>query len=130
VQVVLDDSRADEQAAADLGVREAVAGEPGVSRPSPRPPLRSWLGRGDARRLLAGPRYRARNTAKKLPQADDRLTFDEDDGGMLCLNPSALDHTLIAVYFLVVLGIGAVARLSIKTDIDFLSGLFRRAPAT
>jgi hypothetical protein len=49
---------------------------------------------------------------------------------MLCLNPSALDHALIAVYFLVVLGIGAVARLSIKTDIDFLSGLFGRAPAT
>jgi SSS family solute:Na+ symporter len=44
------------------------------------------------------------------------------------LNPSALDYAIIAVYFLVVLGIGAVARLSIKTDIDFfLSG--RALPA-
>ena len=47
---------------------------------------------------------------------------------MLRLNPSGLDYALIAVYFLVVLGIGAVARLSVKTDIDFfLSG--RRLPA-
>jgi solute:Na+ symporter, SSS family len=47
---------------------------------------------------------------------------------MLRLNPSALDYALIAVYFMVVLGIGAVARLSIKTDLDFfLSG--RRLPA-
>jgi SSS family solute:Na+ symporter len=47
---------------------------------------------------------------------------------MLHLNPSALDYAIIAVYFLVVLGIGAVARLSIKTDIDFfLSG--RALPA-
>jgi solute:Na+ symporter, SSS family len=38
---------------------------------------------------------------------------------MLHLNPSGLDYTIIAIYFLVVLGIGAVARLSIKTDIDF-----------
>src|SRR3712207_1829257 len=47
---------------------------------------------------------------------------------MLRLNPSALDYALIAIYFLVVLGIGAVARLSVKTDIDFfLSG--RSLPA-
>jgi SSS family solute:Na+ symporter len=47
---------------------------------------------------------------------------------MLRLNPSALDYALIAVYFMVVLGIGALARLSIKTDLDFfLSG--RRLPA-
>jgi SSS family solute:Na+ symporter len=47
---------------------------------------------------------------------------------MLRLNPSTLDYAIIAVYFLVVLGIGAVARLSIKTDIDFfLSG--RALPA-
>jgi SSS family solute:Na+ symporter len=47
---------------------------------------------------------------------------------VLHLNPSALDYAIIAVYFLVVLGIGAVARLSIKTDIDFfLSG--RALPA-
>jgi SSS family solute:Na+ symporter len=47
---------------------------------------------------------------------------------MLRLNPSALDYAIIAVYFLVVLGIGAVARLSIKTDVDFfLSG--RSLPA-
>lgn len=44
------------------------------------------------------------------------------------LHASVLDHGILAVYFLVVLGIGAVARLSIKTDIDFfLSG--RSLPA-
>jgi SSS family solute:Na+ symporter len=47
---------------------------------------------------------------------------------MLRLNVSALDYAIIAVYFLVVLGIGAAARLSVKTDIDFfLSG--RSLPA-
>ena len=47
---------------------------------------------------------------------------------MLRLNPSAVDYGIIAVYFLVVLGIGAVARMSVKTDIDFfLSG--RSLPA-
>jgi SSS family solute:Na+ symporter len=47
---------------------------------------------------------------------------------MLHLNPSGLDYAIIAVYFLVVLGIGALARLSVKTDIDFfLSG--RSLPA-
>jgi solute:Na+ symporter, SSS family len=46
----------------------------------------------------------------------------------LRLDPSALDYALIAGYFVVVLGIGAVAQLTIKTDIDFfLSG--RRLPA-
>src|SRR4051812_46681213 len=44
------------------------------------------------------------------------------------LNASALDYTILALYFCVVLGIGLVARLSIKTDIDFfLSG--RSLPA-
>ena len=47
---------------------------------------------------------------------------------MLRLNPSAVDYAIIAIYFLVVLGIGAVARLSVKTDLDFfLSG--RSLPA-
>ncbi|MEA2248683.1 MAG: solute:Na+ symporter, family [Solirubrobacteraceae bacterium] len=47
---------------------------------------------------------------------------------VLRLNPSAIDYAIIAVYFVVVLGIGAVARLSIKTDVDFfLSG--RALPA-
>jgi SSS family solute:Na+ symporter len=47
---------------------------------------------------------------------------------MLRLDASALDYTILAIYFLVVLGIGAVARLSVKTDIDFfLSG--RSLPA-
>src|ERR671931_626765 len=47
---------------------------------------------------------------------------------MLRLDASVLDYTILAIYFLVVLGIGAVARLSVKTDIDFfLSG--RRLPA-
>ena len=47
---------------------------------------------------------------------------------MLRLDASALDYSILAIYFLVVLGIGAVARLSVKTDIDFfLSG--RSLPA-
>ncbi|MCW3065169.1 MAG: sodium/solute symporter, partial [Solirubrobacterales bacterium] len=47
---------------------------------------------------------------------------------MLTLHPSALDYSILGVYFLVVLGIGFVARLSIKTDLDFfLSG--RSLPA-
>jgi SSS family solute:Na+ symporter len=47
---------------------------------------------------------------------------------MLQLNLSGLDYAIIASYFLVVIGIGAVARLSVKTDIDFfLSG--RALPA-
>jgi SSS family solute:Na+ symporter len=46
----------------------------------------------------------------------------------LSLDASALDYTILGIYFLVVLGIGAVARLSIKTDLDFfLSG--RSLPA-
>src|SRR4051794_15779345 len=41
---------------------------------------------------------------------------------------TALDYAILGIYFLVVLGIGAVARLSIKTDLDFfLSG--RSLPA-
>jgi SSS family solute:Na+ symporter len=44
------------------------------------------------------------------------------------LHATTLDYAILAVYFVVVLGIGAVARLSIKTDIDFfLSG--RSLPA-
>jgi len=47
---------------------------------------------------------------------------------MLRLDASALDYAILAIYFLVVLGIGAVARLSVKTDLDFfLSG--RSLPA-
>ncbi|MEN3283651.1 MAG: solute:Na+ symporter, family [Solirubrobacteraceae bacterium] len=47
---------------------------------------------------------------------------------MLRLHPTALDYAILAVYFMVVLGIGVVARLSVKTDVDFfLSG--RRLPA-
>src|SRR4051794_13051235 len=47
---------------------------------------------------------------------------------MLRLDVSALDYTILALYFVVVLGIGLVARLTIKTDIDFfLSG--RSLPA-
>src|SRR5437660_10599515 len=47
---------------------------------------------------------------------------------MLKLNPSALDYAILAIYFVVVLGIGFIARLFIKTDIDFfLSG--RMLPA-
>jgi SSS family solute:Na+ symporter len=44
------------------------------------------------------------------------------------VHASTLDYGILAVYFLVVLGIGAVAKLTIKTDIDyFLSG--RSLPA-
>jgi SSS family solute:Na+ symporter len=44
------------------------------------------------------------------------------------LHATALDYTILGVYFAVVLGIGLVARLTIKTDIDFfLSG--RSLPA-
>ncbi len=47
---------------------------------------------------------------------------------MLRLDASALDYAILAIYFLFVLGIGAVAKLSVKTDVDFfLSG--RSLPA-
>src|SRR3954449_4066411 len=47
---------------------------------------------------------------------------------MLRLDASTLDYTILGIYFLVVLGIGLIARLTIKTDIDFfLSG--RSLPA-
>jgi SSS family solute:Na+ symporter len=47
---------------------------------------------------------------------------------MLRLDASVLDYAILAVYFLVVLGIGVVARMSVKTDLDFfLSG--RSLPA-
>jgi solute:Na+ symporter, SSS family len=47
---------------------------------------------------------------------------------MLRLHPSTVDYVILAIYFVVVLGIGFVARLAIKTDLDFfLSG--RSLPA-
>ena len=47
---------------------------------------------------------------------------------LLRLHPSTIDYTILAIYFVVVLGIGFVARLAIKTDLDFfLSG--RSLPA-
>src|SRR3977135_2223653 len=47
---------------------------------------------------------------------------------MLRLHPSVIDYVILGIYFVVVLGIGFVARLSIKTDLDFfLSG--RSLPA-
>ena len=47
---------------------------------------------------------------------------------MLRLHPSTIDYLILAIYFVVVLGIGFVARLAIKTDLDFfLSG--RSLPA-
>src|SRR5215471_13937778 len=47
---------------------------------------------------------------------------------MLRLDLSAIDYGIVAIYFMVVLGIGFVARLTIKTDLDFfLSG--RSLPA-
>jgi solute:Na+ symporter, SSS family len=67
-------------------------------------------------------------TAKSRPKADDTPPGGIHHPGMLRLNPSVVDYGIIAVYFLVVLGIGALARLSIKNDIDFfLSG--RTLPA-
>ena len=38
---------------------------------------------------------------------------------MLRLHPSTIDYVILAIYFVVVLGIGFVARLAIKTDVDF-----------
>src|SRR6195952_330475 len=47
---------------------------------------------------------------------------------MLRLHPSVVDYVILGIYFVVVLGIGFVARLAIKTDLDFfLSG--RSLPA-
>ena len=47
---------------------------------------------------------------------------------MLRLHPAIIDYVIIGIYFVVVLGIGFVARLSIKSDVDFfLSG--RSLPA-
>jgi solute:Na+ symporter, SSS family len=47
---------------------------------------------------------------------------------VLRLPPSAIDYAILAVYFVVVVGIGFIARLAIKTDLDFfLSG--RSLPA-
>src|SRR5438270_4794076 len=47
---------------------------------------------------------------------------------MLRLHPSAVDYVILGIYFVVVLGIGFVARLAIKTDLaSFLSG--RSLPA-
>jgi SSS family solute:Na+ symporter len=47
---------------------------------------------------------------------------------MLRLHPSTIDYVILGIYFVVVLGIGFVARLAIKTDLDFfLSG--RSLPA-
>ena len=47
---------------------------------------------------------------------------------MLRLHPSIVDYVILGIYFVVVLGIGFVARLAIKTDLDFfLSG--RSLPA-
>ena len=47
---------------------------------------------------------------------------------MLRLHPSTIDYVILAIYFAVVLGIGFIARLFIKTDVDFfLSG--RSLPA-
>ncbi len=47
---------------------------------------------------------------------------------MLRLHPATIDYVILAIYFAVVLGIGFIARLAIKTDLDFfLSG--RSLPA-
>ncbi len=47
---------------------------------------------------------------------------------MLRLHPGTVDYVILGIYFVVVLGIGFIARLSIKTDLDFfLSG--RSLPA-
>ncbi len=48
--------------------------------------------------------------------------------GVLKLHPATIDYVIMGIYFVVVLGIGFVARLFIKTDLDFfLSG--RSLPA-
>ena len=62
------------------------------------------------------------------PDLGEREGASGNDAAMLRLDASALDYAILALYFLVVLGIGVVARMSVKTDIDFfLSG--RSLPA-
>jgi solute:Na+ symporter, SSS family len=47
---------------------------------------------------------------------------------VLRLHPSVIDYVILGIYFVVVIGIGFIARLAIKTDLDFfLSG--RSLPA-
>ena len=47
---------------------------------------------------------------------------------MLRLHPGTLDYVILGIYFVFVLGIGVIARLQVKTDLDFfLSG--RSLPA-
>lgn len=43
--------------------------------------------------------------------------------GAVGIHASTLDYAILAVYFLVVLGIGAVAKLTIKTERDAGAGL-------
>src|SRR6201989_3029307 len=62
------------------------------------------------------------------PTASDRRGPDQGGHGMLRLDVNAIDYAIIAVYFLVVLGIGFAARRYVKTSLDyFLSG--RSLPA-
>src|SRR3954447_10456807 len=68
--------------------------------------------------IVAFARARAGRKPAMLPIAASAISLDA----------TVLDYAILAIYFAVVLGIGAVARLSIKTDVDFfLSG--RSLPA-
>ena len=39
---------------------------------------------------------------------------------MLRLHPSVIDYVILGIYFVVVIGIGFIARLAIKTDLGSL----------
>src|SRR3954469_20577795 len=71
---------------------------------------------------------RPRLVASPFPRAGRRAAMPPLAASAISLDATALDYAILAIYFAVVLGIGAVARLSIKTDVDFfLSG--RSLPA-
>src|SRR3954463_10555384 len=71
---------------------------------------------------------RPRLVASPSPRAGRRAAMPPLAASAISLDATALDYAILAIYFAVVLGIGAVARLSIKTDVDFfLSG--RSLPA-
>jgi hypothetical protein len=96
--------------------REGVRGGWGMCESSSPPPTPSSA---DGR-LFALPRYSTGRTRRCAPEpTTDRPATEDCQAACSRLTPSVPDYSIIAVYFLLVLGIGAVARLSIKTDIDF-----------
>src|SRR3954449_2936824 len=73
-------------------------------------------------------RSRPRIVAFALARAGRKPAMLPIAASAISLDATVLDYAILAIYFAVVLGIGWVARLSIKTDVDFfLSG--RSLPA-